>query len=164
MTLIEKIDNLTWYNNIVKPKEVLKSLSASSTPVDSRPYKVFTGVLNIDRYDGVSLIAKEDTITGLTVNKISNNRFDISFVNQTDIENSWVAPMVFQALNTSLSSTPGSFGISNYFIPLFATFNTNYGGLGGETNVLRIVLPSDYVYPGTFGNGASANIEIRVYN
>ena len=186
-TYEELVNSLIWFDNPLKLKAIFAKLSAvflTDAPIDGKlygrkneewsevlstgggvaSYKVFTGILIIDGGNGTELLVKEDTITGMTVAKISSNIFDISFSNPSDVLNAWVAPMVFQSKNTLLAGVPGSFGFTDYFIPLFSVFNTNYGGLGGEVNVLRIILPSDYIYPDTFGQGAVANIEIRVYN
>lgn len=57
MTLVEKINKLTWFKEIIKLKEILlelfQSISSIQTdveglqnnPVDSRPYKIYTALL-----------------------------------------------------------------------------------------------------------------------
>ena len=44
MTLLEKINNLTWYDLINKLKDILKGLAGQGGG-DPRPYKVYTALL-----------------------------------------------------------------------------------------------------------------------
>lgn len=70
MTLLQKIQNLTWWNEIIKLKEILteifsRILILESTPSeDSRPYKVYTATISQLGTANPVAIIKENTFSG----------------------------------------------------------------------------------------------------
>jgi hypothetical protein len=59
MTLLEKINNLTWFSEIIKLKEILKGLLI---PIDSRTYKVYTALLTQVGTDNPTVDILENTL------------------------------------------------------------------------------------------------------
>ena len=60
MTLLEKINNLTWYDLINKLKDILKGLAGQGG--DSRPYKVYTALLTQSGTDAPVATVLENTL------------------------------------------------------------------------------------------------------
>lgn len=59
MTTQQEIDSLTWHNAIGKLKSIFKKLTL--TPVDSRPYKVYTALLTQNGTTAPTAIVLENT-------------------------------------------------------------------------------------------------------
>ena len=62
MTLLEKINSLTWYDLINKLKDILKGLAGQGG--DSRPYKVYTALLTQSGTDAPVATVLENTLGG----------------------------------------------------------------------------------------------------
>lgn len=60
MTLLEKINSLTWYDLINKLKDILKGLAGQGG--DSRPYKVYTALLTQSGTDAPVATVLENTL------------------------------------------------------------------------------------------------------
>ena len=61
MTLLEKINSLTWYDLINKLKDILKGLAGQGGG-DSRPYKVYTALLSQSGTDAPVATVLENTL------------------------------------------------------------------------------------------------------
>ena len=63
MTLLEKINNLTWYDLINKLKDILKGLAGQGGG-DPRPYKVYTALLTQSGTNAPVATVLENTLGG----------------------------------------------------------------------------------------------------
>ena len=79
MTLLEKINSLTWYDLINKLKDILKGLNDKPSGGDSRPYKVYTALLTQSGTDAPVATVLENTIGNITFEGIdlANGIFNI---------------------------------------------------------------------------------------
>lgn len=84
MTLLEKINKLTWFSEIIKLKDIFKDFlekinltettietlqtdveELQNNPIDSKPYKVYTALLTQDGSNAPTVVELENTL-GLT--------------------------------------------------------------------------------------------------
>ena len=153
MTLLEKINNLTWYDLINKLKDILKGLAGQGGG-DSRPYKVYTALLTQSGTGApVATVLENTTGLNITYQYLLVGKYSIS-------------------LNSPVPKQTVTIEMSNF----------RYGSTLGENGILFLEMIDDVANIGTyqlhtkfrtnaaatisFLNNALLNnkIEIRVYN
>jgi hypothetical protein len=72
MTLLEKIEKLTWYNLINKLKDILKGLFAKS---EEGSYKAYTALLSQDDTNAPTAIIIKNTIGNIVWSRVSEGSY-----------------------------------------------------------------------------------------
>ena len=152
MTLLEKINNLTWYDLINKLKDILKGLAGQGG--DSRPYKVYTALLSQSGTNAPVATVLENT-TGLNIT------YGYSLVGKYSVSLNSPIPkqqVTIEVSNFRYSNTLGDGGI------LFLEMIDDVTNIG--TYQLHTKFRTNAAATISFLNNALLNnkIEIRVYN
>ena len=100
MTLLEKINNLTWYDLINKLKDILKGLAGQGGG-DPRPYKVYTALLTQSGTNAPVATVLENTIPGfsITPNRSFTGLYQLNCTPALDINK-----VYFDVINTQVFS------------------------------------------------------------
>lgn len=139
MTLLEKINNLTWYDLINKLKDILKGLNDKPSGSEP-PYKVYTALLSQSGTDAPVATVLENTLGGDVIWSYD----DAGYYTGT-LTGSFINEKTFCLIQNYYTS-PGNI---NYF------YRNNNNTLIVETKVSGV---------GEDGELFQTSIEIRVYN
>ena len=78
MTTLQKINSLSWFDLITKLKDVLKSIVTTvPTPIDSRPYKVYTALVTENGILNPIVKVLENTLGVVSINYQSPGQYSI---------------------------------------------------------------------------------------
>ena len=147
MTLLEKINSLTWYDLINKLKDILKGLNDKPV-VDSRPYKVYTALLTQSGTDAPVATVLENSIPiDITYSYIGVGIFRGSFPYPSDITSTKLAIILGKLVGEQMG----------------ALYTYDSLGYSGGNIVFSLKTKSN---ASTFSNNLlnPTFIEIRVYN
>ena len=143
MTLLEKINSLTWYDLINKLKDILKGLNDKPV-VDSRPYKVYTALLTQSGTNAPVATVLENTLGEEPVWSYTNpGNYSLSYVNLFPVEKTLV---FFKGTISGVNE--------------FSQFDVGYND-NDTVRIYTTLYPDGYGIDGVLYN---ASIEIRVYN
>ena len=139
MTLIEKIDNLTWYNNIVKLKEVLKEFLTMVITTTTNKFIPLTGT------------TVGNPVTGTIETVIDENNVFVSKINND---------IVFRLYQSSGDSelylnlkSPSNVTTESFYTPTSIIFNNSIGSINikNMSGGLVISSPLNSLFKGLSG-------------
>jgi len=158
MTTLEKIKNLTWWNEISKLKDILIGLNAKlknledAPPLDSRPYKVYTAILSQSGTSTPTATVLENTLGNITWSRNSAGNYE---ANSNSLFLSNKTSILISPARSSTFSAQGQF-----FMP------TSYSNESYIYLTTYTLIETAGVLAKTFIDGviSTTTIEIRVYN
>lgn len=146
MTLLEKINNLTWYDLINKLKDILKGLN-DKPAVDSRPYKVYTALLTQTGTDAPVATVLENTLGDIVWSRDAEGKYRATSTN-----------LYTESKTLILHGVTDSFNSEQGIIPFVIQKDSS------DSSIIRVntlSITSDIEQDGFL---YQTPIEIRVYN